>query len=188
MMRVCIVSSVAAVVVAAATGCSSHSSASSFRDKANAICARASARVRALDALDARRPLGVATETRRALGVQRRALANLRSLKPPADQAALFAALLATYGKLNRQTERVIRWNARYGRAATAALAKAPKPRHFTQAELAHPTAAILDRAMTVPAFRRYIVGLERLAARSLPAVRRAERLARRLGLDRCAR
>jgi hypothetical protein len=41
---------------------------------------------------------------------------------------------------------------------------------------------------MRVPAFRSYVIGLERLGARSLPDTRKAERLTRRLGLDRRAR
>jgi len=179
-------SALALAAAVAAAGCSSHSSAASFRDRANAICARAAKRYEALDKATPATAEADAKASARANALLRDTLRKLRALTPPKDEAATYSAFVATLGQSVRQTERLAAWERRHRPAMLRALAKAPAPKHISKDELAHPTAAILAEAMKVPAYRRYLQGLERIGRDSLVTSRRYVRLGRRLRLDRC--
>ena len=171
---------------AAATSCSSHSSDASFRDRANAICARAQKRYEALDKATPVTAAADAKTSTRATALLRDTLRQLRALTPPKDEAGTYSAFVATLGQSFRQTERLAAWERRNRPAMIRALAKAPTPKHISKEELAHPTAAILAEAMKVPEYRRYLQGLERIGRDSLVIGRRYVRLGRRLHLERC--
>ena len=179
-------SALALAVAVTAAGCSSHSSTASFRDRANAICARAAKRYALLDKATPVSAEADAKASARATALLRDTLRQLRALTPPKDVAATYSAFVATLGQSLRQTDRVAAWERRYRPSMIRALEKAQPPKHFTKEELDHPTAAILAAALKVPAYRHYLQGLERIARESLPISRRYVRLGRRLRLDRC--
>lgn len=80
-----VVAAVCALAASACGGGSDELTKSEFRREANRICRASAARIRAVESPDPADPDDIARAGRRIVAIQRRALEELRDLKPPKD-------------------------------------------------------------------------------------------------------
>jgi hypothetical protein len=177
------VSRLAAVLAVAACALSvaaCGSGPAGFHTKALEICARYSAKEKALPA---------SAQDRETAPLLRAELRQLRRLKPPARTAGTYRRWLASIAVLIRGLERVDVIVARDQARVEAALKRVDdKPaRKLTPEELKHPTEAILSQTLEpLPEWHAFVRDTNAILRQSTVDGRRVLLLGLKLGLARC--
>jgi hypothetical protein len=161
----------------AATACGSGSG--DFRSQALDVCARYSAKVKALPA---------SAEDRETVPLLRTELGQLRRLKPPARKAGTYGRWLAAMAVVVRGLERENVVLARDRARIEAALERVDEPtRLLTPEELKHPTEAILSQTLEpLPEWHAFLRHTNAILRQSEVDGRRVLLLGVKLGLARC--
>jgi hypothetical protein len=170
-------------LLAALAGCgNSSSSPQSFRRDANRLCTHYGRKAEAIERRGRMRPA-----LQKTIVVLEQLNGEFQRLTPPPSDEQRFREFLAVQRESLRELRRLQRFTARNEPKAFAAL-KHERPRlHIPPAEaLQHPTGATLAEAMSIPAFRKYVRGLDALGRADEATGRKVERLTKQLGFTAC--
>jgi len=183
MTRVLCTAPLLVAALASMTSCSDSSSGNAFHRDAIRICSRYGKRLEAIAP-----PAGpTGPYLSKTAAVLEQMHEAFRKLQPPPAQAQRFRTYLGLQAQSLRQMQQLVRFVRLNEPRAFAAL-KRQKPRlHVSPAKaLAHPTAATIAEAMSIPAVGRYMRGLDRLERSFGGTATRGERLAKQLGFTSC--
>jgi hypothetical protein len=165
-------------------GCgSSSTSAASFRDDGNRICAEYGRKIDAVEAT----PGHTARTLGKTIALLEQMNSRFQRLTPPSREKRRFQQFLEAQQQALREMRRIQRFTAVNEPKALLAL-KREKPRlHVPPAQaLEQPTAATLAEANSIPAVRKYLRGLDALTRASAKTGRKLNRLTKQLRFTAC--